>query len=336
MTHTKLYAAVACLLFVVTACVADPPPDPSTSQQPVINGSPSGDGDYPAAGALLVGDSSSGYYFYCSGTLIRPNVVLTAAHCVDPMFIGSDLPSFTLTLDANSVSAAEVVGGTAAIPHPNFDINVDPATGVQVWYDIGLVFLDTPVTSVTPAIIATPTEAASLAVGTQVELVGYGLTTVDGDTAGVKYQGVGDVVDIGTSEVQISMPGQQQNCYGDSGGPGFVDLGAGRRLLGVVSRGPDPQHSACDLGGIDTRADAYLEWINNTIAEQIDPPDAGVTPDAMPTPDADVTPDAGLDAGNPADGDGGGGCGCRTGSSPEGGAVLLLLVAAVVLRRRRA
>ena len=221
--------------------------------------------------------------------------------------------------------------GVTAIKHPQFDLSVSPEVGVQMWFDIGLLFLATDMTAVTPALVATPAEATGFTLNMPIELVGYGVTSIDGFDAGVKYQGVGDLVDIGTHELQISMPGQQQNCYGDSGGPGFADFGAGRRLVGIVSRSPDPDHFECDIGGIDTRADAFLDWINQTIAEELAGllPDAGVTPDASVTPDATVTLDAG-------DGDDDGdGCGCSGGNGSPSGVVVILLAAAFVLRRRR-
>ena len=54
-----------------------------------------------------------------------------------------------------------------------------------------------------------------------------------------------------------------------------MDLeGGGRRMVGIVSRSPD-DNLVCDHGGIDTRVDYYLDWIDETLSA----PDAGV-----PTP----------------------------------------------------
>lgn len=301
---------------------------PSQKQQWVINGTPSGPGDYPATGALMAPFGES-YFFSCTGTVIHPRVVLTAAHCLHPAFVDS-APGFTLELDATTVANGDIIAGSAGIMHPSFELELPPEPGVQVWYDIGLLFLNEPITSVTPELIATPEETAGLAVGMPVELVGYGITDQVQGNYGIKTQGVGDLVVIGSHEVQVSMPGQQQNCNGDSGGPGYMDFGGGRRLVGVVSRAPGEDPS-CDYGGIDTRADAYLEWINATIAEQLALADAGV-PDAAPAPDDASSPDGGLDAGEKRDKDDG--CGCR--SSDKGSAPgLLLIVLAVLLALRR-
>ena len=49
---------------------------------PIIRGNAALPGDYPSTGAVLIGALSARSTGLCSGTLIAPAVVLTAAHCV--------------------------------------------------------------------------------------------------------------------------------------------------------------------------------------------------------------------------------------------------------------
>jgi len=293
----------AALVLVLAAGCADPAV--SGDRRAVIGGSPTAAGAFPATGALMYSDGS-GSSPGCTGTLIAPDAVLTAAHCLDPLFTGGAVPSFTLALDANAATPADVVAGREAHQHPSFDIDVEPG-GLGDWYDIGVLLLASPIDDVPPEILPTPEEAASLSAGQTVLLVGYGLTSNDSYDLGVKYDGAADLVQVASSELLISQPGQQQNCNGDSGGPALVDLGGGRRLVGTVSRSPDG-NLVCDHGGVDTRVDAYLDFIDGLV----DVPCGGLAGDC---------------------GGGEGGCGCR-GSGGAPGALLLVAIAALLLRRR--
>jgi MYXO-CTERM domain-containing protein len=119
---------------------------------------------------------------------------------------------------------------------------------------------------------------------------------------------------------------QPQNCYGDSGGPGFASVGGVRRVIGVVSRsfdsGPD-----CDAGGVDTRVDAYLSWIHAHLPAGTEVPcDSGLA-EACPAPEPEPDPDDPM-----AEEDGG--C-CSTGDNGASSALLALALCALVLRRRR-
>ena len=291
-------ASLAVISIALVACVESP--DLGTRQQVVIDGEVTPEGLFPATGALLMGIEVG-----CTGTLITPRVVLTAAHCVDRTFIGDVTPSFTLDLDANSAST--VVAGLSHHQHPAFNISRDFPDGLGKWDDIGIVILTDDVPDAEIAILPTPEEAANLQVGVALDIVGYGVTSTTGPSAGVKHHGSGDLRQLGSHELLISEPGQQQNCSGDSGGPALVDLGDGPRIVGVVSRSPDDDPT-CDHGGIDTRVDPYLTWIHTLV---------------------DV--ECGGLAG-PCEMEGGG-C-CSASDEPPVGSAILALVVGLALRRR--
>ena len=327
MPRPALRALLALTLLGPAACLDGDPT--ATTDQPVIGGSPTPEGEYPSVGSLWsdgFGGSS------CTGTLIRPDVVLTAAHCIEPEFLGDEIPGFTLANDTVSTTPV-VVPGLRYVQHPQFDINLDPGAGVGQFYDVGLLWLTQEITTTDPMLIATPAEAgAGLVAGLDLQLVGYGRTSNETFDGGIKHDAIAELVAFNASELQISPGGgAPQNCHGDSGGPAIVDFGDGQRVVGVVSRSAAAKND-CDDGGIDTRPDFYLQWIEDEIAAACAGgacPDAGV-PDAMPAPDAESSPDAG-DPG--AEGDDSG-C-CSTGKGGQPGALLLGALVLGLLRRRR-
>lgn len=369
---------------VIASCAAPLAPPSAESEQAIIGGTPSAEADYPATGALLV--VAGGGLFgqvVCTGTLIAPDVVLTAAHCtLDPTGGAITLEyyfSFSLDVSAFGQSTTQLPPRTtkarSLAPHPDFDINgtMQPL-GLGDFKDIGLIFLDAPVTDVDPAPLA---EAGQpLVVGDPVQITGYGVRTANGMEAGIKYQANTWINEVGAAEMQIGdLPPTPQKCHGDSGGPTYLEPSAGAPLviIGVTSRAYD--QSDCERGGVDTRVETHLEWIAATMAAacqdgtrptcsaSVDAGaiDSGAEPDAAaPSADAAVPPidagaslvDAGaslVDAGAPAGDahsgttDVGGqveredGCGCRAASGPppaESSSLLLLLAFALLLRRR--
>jgi hypothetical protein len=113
----------------------------------ITGGQPDGNG-HPYGALLLIPD-----YSFCSGTLIAADVVLTAGHCTD-FFTADGIEEVWVTFDAEDVVDPVTwtpIGGVwylshAWVTHPGY-VDADwPFTA-----DYGLVFLDEPVTGITPA-----------------------------------------------------------------------------------------------------------------------------------------------------------------------------------------
>ena len=298
----------------LAACV-DGGPQLGAADEAVIGGTKTPDGMFPGVGALLY-NLGEGPQTGCTGTLIAPTVVLTAAHCVDPQLGGDVLVGFTL--DHDTVTAPPVMkNAIGKRAHPQFDLQADIQPGLGHWYDIGLVFLAAPIEDVPPVKLPRPDDGALLAADGDIHIVGYGRISNETNDVGVMYDADTKLVSLNEWELQIAAGGgQPQNCHGDSGGPGLFDVGGATRVVGTVSRSFDLS-GECLNGGVDTRVDAYLDWIF-----------------AQPEVMAAAVP-CGSGLAEACEDDDDGGCSTGGGRGGAGGALALAGLALVLARRSR-
>src|SRR5689334_6555089 len=124
-----------------------PPPENTGAVAPVIGGSAVPEGKWRDAAAVLFGGQQG-----CTGILIAPSVVMTAAHCIDS------------TLD-------KVLIGTNSLAKPSIGetINVSRRLAYpQGKYDVGIVILANPST-ITPRLLATGWAQSDIVDGARVE-----------------------------------------------------------------------------------------------------------------------------------------------------------------------
>ncbi|MBU1897837.1 trypsin-like serine protease, partial [Myxococcota bacterium] len=274
-----------CLLALLWACAE--PPELAQQQLQIINGEPSVAGAFPTVGALLA--TVQTYQgprggFSCTGTLIAPDVVLTAGHCIEPPQGVQEMTLyFSLSLDVADFGQPDLTlpprtsRVRRAQPHPGWQgtQSLQPR-GLGQPNDLALLFLETPFLDAPTSILSDPLGAATLRRDASVLIVGYGQRDPEaGDMmgpqppAGVQYQAWSVIKEISAVEMQIGdeFP-TPQKCHGDSGGPTFMDFDDGRapsrRLIGVTSRGYEDS-ADCWIGGVDTRVDYYHAWISEAM-----------------------------------------------------------------------
>lgn len=280
-----------------------------TLANPVVGGTMVPPGTWPDAVAILGPQGS------CTGTLIAPDVVLTAGHCkgIQPTEVVAN------TTNYNGAGGQRVaIASFQAYPE------------YQHTFDVAVIVLAEPIVVVAPRAVGTSCSYAAFADETLVHLVGFGLTQQDGGGANTSLrEAMAPVLDAACtggngcrtgafpSGEFVAGGGVGDSCFGDSGGPVYLDTPRGAVVIAAVSRGLDDSATPCGGGGIYVRTDKVIAWIEETTGRTI-AKDSCV--DELASPDGQDLDDTG---------------GCSASGGAGGALVILIVLGAGVSRRRR-
>ncbi len=157
-----------------------------------------------------------GNAYACSGTLITPTRVLTAAHCVE----GASRIVVAKFANDDDVTPVEA---TAWKSHPDY---TRTSTGLN--YDAAVVYLSSAMSNPTMGIH----KSAAASVGQSVYIAGWGQP--DGElVVGAATLGI-----VNSTQLGYKYDGNLSNtCQGDSGGPLYRVINGTPGLMGITSSG---------------------------------------------------------------------------------------------------
>jgi secreted trypsin-like serine protease len=305
------------------------PTHPTSIDQPtsIVGGSLVPRGRWPDVVAVL------GHEGTCTGTLVAPDVVLTAGHCIGarPYEVIVDTIDYT---QPSTIAGGERIRVTWSRAYPNWETR----------YDIGVLLLEHAATYAKPRVVTSACTARALVVpNTAVEIVGFGLSSpdaLDNNTrlrqATVPITDPTCTLDPACNPV-IAPNGEfmagghgADSCFGDSGGPVYIDTkdGHGHALLAVVSRGRALPAAPCGDGGVYVRVDKVISWVQSLTGRKLTRTSCASSSGDESESDAD--PDASSDGTSLSTNSGG----CSTGSAVGLVAALALLLCAWLLARK--
>jgi len=210
---------------------------------------------------------------FCGGTLIAPDIVVTAAHCV---FDGNPSRIVAGAHDQNRPDSYVQASRPAQVVYHE---SYDPDTTLN---DIAIIKLATPFKlSAAVTLACLPAVGETVADNTVGTVAGWGLTKEGGNNVSPVLNQVGIPV-IGTTACASSYRSQgvkidgnamicggfsqggKDSCQGDSGGPyTFKGANGGYTLQGVVSFGIGCARPG--LPGVYTKVSSYIPWIQSKI-----------------------------------------------------------------------
>ena len=245
---------------------------------------------YSNAGAFIVKSPSTGQIFpICSGTMITPNVFLTASHCT--AFFTNDLApqGFTayVSLDGSipfgslTSNKTKLLAVSFVVTNPNFNQSQSDSG------DIGALVLASNVKGVTPATLPTCGLLDQLAAQNGLKnavftAVGYGLQNRVVGGGVPFFQDMNPIPrmfafssfhSLNGGYLRLSQnpaTGDGGTCFGDSGGPNFLTVNGQQTLAAITITGD----AVCRATNVDYRLDtasaqAFFAYVNATFGTQI-------------------------------------------------------------------
>lgn len=272
---------LALLLSLPTSASAFPAPAGSGGEgatASIVGGRAATIEEFPSLAYVQAREGKGG--FVCTGTVVSPRVILTAAHCVENIQRGTFTPPSRYAVATGTTSPSKALGENVfRVVENHVFPGFDPG---RLRGDAAILVLDRPTTA-PPIALADPADAALYAGGDPIQLAGWGLTGPNAAKGPKSLRATTMVVQPPSfcerktrryyspfsSSVQfcaLDAPTKKSGgCFGDSGGPAIGQRPDGTPVeLGIVSTGGpfcNPQYP-----NVLTRADTVSTWVAEWVA----------------------------------------------------------------------
>jgi secreted trypsin-like serine protease len=237
---------------------------------------------YSNVGAFIVKAPTGEIYPLCSGTLIAPNVFLTASHCTDyftkvlapegyTAYVSFDksIPFGNLTSNKTKLLSVSYV-----VTNPNYNQSQSDSG------DIGVLILESNVRGITPATLPdcglldqlAAQNALKSAVftnagyGLQNRVVGGGVPYFQDMNPIPRMYSFSSFNSLNGGYLRLSQnpsTGNGGTCFGDSGGPNFLTVNGQQILVAITITGDSVCRSTNVVYRLDTQsAQSFLAYVN--------------------------------------------------------------------------
>jgi len=235
----------------------------------IMGGKPVPQGEHPECCLIGQKNPNGSIHWFCTGVLVHPRIVLSAAHCHQPPGLVANIVALKCE-NEDQLGNAEIISARRTLVHPSYALT-------RKLRDISVLVLRKEAT-VAPVPIASTDEISA---ATRTKLVGFGN---DDELSirgfGIKREVEVDIThirrtptdDLDTDEEQLDFESDLEfvaggsgydSCNGDSGGPAYILVGGVRKLAGLTSRATGNATKPCGEGGIYTRVDKNLDFVQD-------------------------------------------------------------------------
>ncbi len=216
---------------------------------------------------MLYGRVDDEHSSICTATAIAPNVLLTAAHCIQK----SNFAIFHIALSCESGFTPQkyLAETITAIKNKKWLENGKGLSNTA--NDVAIVILKHDIPSSYRVMKIADPSKIDYSQG-KIRFLGYGVVDYEAGGSGILRKTSIDITDVKTdianNIVEIDQSHGHGVCSGDSGGPSFVMVGNQEQILGVNSIvRASAEGRECTDGAAQTLAAGHIDWIKSELAK---------------------------------------------------------------------